>query len=168
MEDDEKKYIQDLEREQHIHDVNNEITLYQQTGDARFFWRAFLTIHEFGDPIPKNFIDKLAQFGTKILQAKTPQELSAGLELTGDEKRHIGPIQSAAYQRRWRLASEVKTVKELYKIPLSKAIATVAKNNNLGVSKVRNDYHKVFTARTKTVTQKTPVVSLTDAMKAWQ
>ena len=168
MNDEENAFFQQIEREQNIHDVNNEITLYQQTGDARFFWRAFLIIHESGDPIPKDFIDKLAKFAEKLLQTKSPQELATALELTGDEKRHIGPKHSEAYRKRWRLASEVRTVKELYKIPLLKAIEAVARNNNLSAFKVRKDYHSVFTAGIRKANKDAAATSLSSAVNGWR
>lgn len=127
MKDDEEDFGEALERESHVHEVNNEITLYHNTGDARFFWRAFLLIHESGEPMPQNFLDKLAQWGNRVIQAKTPQEIATAIEMTGDDKKHIGPKHSEAYRRRWRLASEVQIVKRLYKIKLIKAIETVAK-----------------------------------------
>lgn len=168
MNDDEKAFFQQIEREQTVHDVNNEITLYQQTGDARFFWRAFLIIHESGDPIPKDFINKLAKFGEKLLQTKTPQELATALELTGDTKKHVGPKHSLAYEKRWRLASEVRTVKELYKISLQKAIEAVARNNNLSAFKVRKDYHSVFTAGVHKANKDAAATSLSSAVNAWR
>lgn len=167
----EDQYFADLDHEQHVHDVNNEITLYRQTGDARFFWRAFLLLHESGKDVPKDFMDKLAKFANKLLHAKTPNEIAFALELVGDEKKHIGPKHSQAYYRRWRLASEVQIVQRQYRIKLSEAIAAVARNNCLSIAKVKGDYHKIFSApQTKALekAKEKQVGSLAEAISLWR
>lgn len=167
MSDDEKKFIAELERQDHVHAVNNEISLYQNTGDARFFWQAFLMIHEKGDPIPQDFLDKLAQWGRGAIQAQTPKEVAVALELSGNGKNHLGPKQSATYEKRWRLASEVKTVKNLYRISLIEAIRTVARNNSLPIHKVKSVYHEVFTAPLNESEKNTDGKSLASVMAGW-
>ncbi len=150
-----------------VRTVNNELALFQNTGDARFFWRAFLRIREAGQPIPDDFLDKLAQWGAKLLTARTPHEIAAALELTGDDKRYVGPKKSDAYRRRWMIASEVKNVQSLYRLKLTKAIETVARNRGLSVPKVKRDYHEVFTAPLKQTKPKKSG-TLDAAMRAWR
>lgn len=171
MDDDEAAFFDAIEREQLVHDVNNEITLYQNTGDARFFWRAFLTLREAGEPIPEDFLSKLAQWGSKLIRAQTPTEIASALELGGDEKRHIGPAHSAAYYKRWRLASEVQTMMKMRPtLKLAEAIRIVAKNSGMTTSKVKADYHKVFTAPVSKAgkSRANKGHSLNQAMNAWR
>lgn len=168
MNEDEKKFIAEIERQDHVHAVNNEISLYQNTGDARFFWQAFLMIHEKGDPMPQDFLDKLAQWGRGAIQAQTPKEVAVALELSGDGKKHLGPKQSATYEKRWRLASEVKTVKNLYRISLIEAIRAVARNNSLPIHKVKSVYHEVFKASGKESKKRTAEKSLVSVLATWR
>ena len=161
------RLLEQIKHEEHVHEVNNEITLFHNTGDARFFWRAFLLIREEGKPIPDDFLDKIAQWGGKLLTARTPTEIAAALELTGDDKRHVGPKQSEAYRRRWMIASEVKNMQRFYRVKLSKAIEIVARNRGLSVPKVKRDYHEVFTAPLKQTKPKKSG-TLDEAMRAWR
>ena len=168
--DDETEFdrlLEQIEHGEHVRRVNNEITLYHNTGDARFFWRAFLLIRKEGKPIPDDFLDKIAQWGGKLLTAQTPAQVATAMELTGDERRHVGPKQSEAYRRRWRLASEVKNVQRQFDVSLQKAIEAVALNNRLSVPKVKRDYHEVFTAPLKQTRPKKNG-TLDEAMRAWR
>ena len=162
-----EKFIEHIERQQTVYSVNDELALYRNTGDARFFWRAFLLIRQAGQPIPDDFLNKISQWGGKLLAAQTPTEIAMALELSGNDKRHLGPKQSAAYRRRWELASEVHSVRDLYRLRLSKAIEIVARNRGLSVAKVKHDYHAVSTAPLKQ-TKPEKGGTLDEAMRAWR
>lgn len=145
MEDDISAALDRWQRAEKIQQVNNEVALFENTGDGRFFWRAIVRIVESGETLPTSYTKKLAEIGGNLLTAITPNEIAAALEFAGDKGAHIGPKQSRAYVKRWRLASEVRQVKDFYSIPLARAIEAVARNNKLTVSKVKKDYHSIFT-----------------------
>lgn len=163
-------YVKELDHEQLVHDVNNEITLFHATSDPRFFWKAFVLLREAGEPIPESFMRQITVWGNALIPAATPHQVAAALQMTGNGKRHIGPKHSAAYERRWRIASEVKRVSEFYKITITKAVATVARNNSLTVAKVKKAYHDTFTAPvTKTKnTSKETARALDSALNSWR
>lgn len=163
-----KSLLDDLKEIAFTWKVNNELTLYLSTGDARFFWRAFLLLHKDGRPIPQNFMDKFAQIGERILQTTDVTALPAALELAGSAKDHIGPKQSAAYRARRRLASEVAMVRSGYKISLSEAIRIVARNKKMSVAKVKKAYHDIFTAPLSTDNKSTEGDSLTQLAALWR
>jgi hypothetical protein len=162
---DELAFLAQLKREQLANDVQNECTLYRNTGDGRFLWRAFLRLHGAKEPIPQAILDRLAHWGGRLLGAQDPKEIAAALELSGDEKKHIGPKQSESYRKRWRLASEVCIVRDLYKISLTKAIAAVARNSGLSVATVKGAYDDVFRAPLRE--RKSPT-DLTSALNNWR
>ncbi len=163
-----KSLLDDLKEIAFTWKVNNELTLYLSTGDARFFWRAFLLLHKDGRPIPQNFMDKFAQMGERILQTTDVTALPAALELAGSAKDHIGPKQSAAYRARRILASEVAMVRDGYKISLSEAIRIVARNNKMSVAKVKKAYHDIFTAPLSADSKSTEDDSLTQLATLWR
>ena len=148
--------------------VNNEVELYLSTGDARFFWRAFLLLHQAGRPIPQNFMDKFAQMAERILQTADVADLPAALELAGSAKSHIGPKQSAAYRRRRSLAAEVAMVRDLYKISLTKAIRIVARNRKMSEAKIKKAYHDIYTAPLSTSNKSNEADSLTQLAALWR
>jgi hypothetical protein len=172
MNADEVRFLAQLAEQEHVREVNNKITLYHNTGDARYFWRAFLLLREAKKPIPEDVLSKIAKYAEGLISAKTPREIAAALELAGDEKSHTGPKHSQAYAKRWRLASEVQLVKRLRpSLPLKSAIQIVARNRGLTVAKVKADYHRVFTeplGRAAKGKQKTQIQSLANVMKEWR
>ena len=139
------EYQKRNEHEALVMSVNNEIHLFHATGDARFFWRAYRRLHQAGEPIPQSYLDVLADFAGRILMTENVAELPAALGLAGSEKAHIGPKQSAAYRRRWHLASEVLMVRDLYKMSLADAIKTVARNRGLSAATVKKAHYEIFT-----------------------
>lgn len=162
-----KTLFEAMEREAVLRAINNEIAQYQNTGDARFFWRAVLRINKAGEPLPEDFQREIAQFARAMLQAGTAPELARATGMAGSAKKHRGPVQSAAYTRNWRLASEVKTLLQLHpKLTLTAAIAAVARDRGLSVALVKKAYHATFTA-TKPKRKKAPT-ALDDAMRAWR
>lgn len=173
MDDDEKQFFDEWERADLVHEVNNEITLYQATGDGRFFWRAFLTLYEAGEPLPSNFLAKFAQLGNSLLSATTPQEISAALEFSAnDGRRHVGPKHSRAYEKRWRLASEVKTVLRLRpELSLVAAKRIVARNRGLSLAEVSKTYHDVFTAplrKSRAIEAKKNERQIDSVLRSWK
>lgn len=172
MNADEMEFLAQLAEAEHVCEVNNEITLYHNTGDARFFWRAFLLIREAKKPIPEDVLSKIAEYANGLISAKTPREIAAALELAGDGKSHSGPKHSQAYVRRWRLASEVQTVMRLRpSLSLKTAIEIVARNRGLTVAKVKAAYHRVFTeplGRAAKGKQKNQTQSLANIMETWR
>lgn len=160
-EDESKAFIEDMKRRDFNTRVNREFELYLDSGDGRFLWRAFLLLHEAGQPIPQNLLDKLAQWGGRLLTAKDPREIAAALELSG--AKH-----SAAYRKRWRLAMEVNQVKELFNLAtLKEAIEVVARNRKLKFSVVENNYHSVFTADAGKNKPRDAEHALTGVMNTW-
>lgn len=136
-----------LQRMQHVREVNEEIQLYRNTGDARFLWRAFLLMRRAGDPIPEDLMLKFEEWGRKLIAADSPRKIASALELAGGPKRHIGPKHGAAYRMRFRLAAEVANVQKLYRITLTEAIAAVAHNNGVTAAVVKKAYHQVVPAK---------------------
>lgn len=131
-------------------EIANLAKLYQTTSDARWLWRVVILLHEKRRPIPANLVAKLAEWGGKILELSDPRELTAALELTGQPggTSNVGPKQSAAYERRWRLASEVAAVKRLWpKMETIEACRTVAKNTGTPINYVKSAFYKTFPRR---------------------
>ena len=137
-------FLDQVRKQQLISHVNNEIHLYHATGDARFFWRAYRRLHKAGEPIPQDFLNKIAEFASSILSNDDLSALPKALELAGSDKSHIGPKQSALYRRRWKIASEVEMVKDLYKISTTQAIKAVAENRELSFGNVKKIHWQVF------------------------
>lgn len=147
MSDDEQTFLAELGEQEFNCDIQNELALYRGTRDARYVWRAIALFHEAGRPLPPEFMAKLADWAGRVQQLSDPKKIAAALELTGSEKRHVGPSHSRAHERRWRLASEVQTVRRLRpKLTLAEAIAIVARNRGMSEAKIKKDYHAVFTA----------------------
>jgi hypothetical protein len=141
-----EEFISAMEAEIINSDVNDALALYGQTRDGRYFWRAFIILHESGRPIPQNFLDKFAQIGQRLLEAENTANIATALEFSGNKGKCVGSPRSMAYERRWRIASEVHQVKELYSLSLNKSFSVVADRLQLTVSKVKTDYHKVIKA----------------------
>lgn len=147
MNDDERTLLDGLEEQEFNCDIQNELALYRGTGDARYVWRAIAQFQEAERPLPTEFMAKLADWAGRVQQLSDPKKIAAALELSGSEKQHVGPKHSRAYERRWRLASEVQTVRRLRpKLTLAESIAIVARNRGLNHAKVKKDYHAIFTA----------------------
>lgn len=163
--------IAELERADRIRAVNNEIALFQNTGDARFFWRAYLRLRAAGESVPDDFMAQIDTYASKLLKAQTPLDIAAALDLSGNEKKHTGPKHAAAYARRWRIASEVKIVQDMFPgMTTDKAIKAVARNRGLSHAKVKKDYYQVFPAaksRRKSVNPSAPP-ELAAAMRHWR
>lgn len=163
-----RTFHEELIREELVHLVNNEITLYRQTGDARFFWKAIMLLHEHREPVPEQYMAQIVKWAGKVQSISEPREIAAALELSGDAKRKVGPKHSAAYEKTWRLASEVKNVKNLRAgTSLAKAIGIVARNKGLPLPVVKAAYHEVFTAPVTKQSRKAPRQNLADAMRGW-
>ena len=127
--------------------VNNELTLYRNTGDARFVWRAVMRYHEANITMPAVLVAKLAEWGGRVQTVSSPDAIVLALELKGSAKDKIGPSHSAAYRRRWRLASEVQLLHRLAPDKtLDQAIENVARNRRKSIAQVKRAYHDVFTA----------------------
>lgn len=147
--------------------VNNDLARYQATGDARFVWKAIGRYAQADKPLPMDYLRKLAEWGGKIQQLARPAEITAALELSGDEKNKVGPAHSAAYTKRWRLASEVQRVHLMRPGPLIAAIRIVAQNSGESVSVVKRSYHAVFTAPVKQPRRPAPT-DLTSIISGWR
>lgn len=139
--------IRVLLRMEHVQEVNNEIRLYKNTGDARFLWRAFLLMRKAGDSIPESLMLKFEEWGRKLIAEDNPRKIASALELAGGQKRHIGLKQGATYRARWMLAGEVANVKSFYNITLTEAIDVVARNNKVSVAMVKKIYHQVVSSK---------------------
>jgi hypothetical protein len=160
-------FFSDMEGRQINNDVNDALALYKQTRDGRYFWRAFLLLHESGRPIPQNFLDKLAQIGQSLLKAESTANIATALEFSGDERKYVGSNKSMAYERRWRVTSEVEQVKELYKLSVKEALSVVARSQRLAVSKVKADYHKIITASVRRERRSVGSRALAQQFKGW-
>lgn len=165
--DDEKAFLADLEECQFNTEVQNELTLYRNTGDARFFWKAIMLFAEAGKPLPVEFTSKLAAWGALIQHLSTPDDITATLELTGEKKQPVGPKHSEAYRLRWRLASEVQMAQRARGGSLVSAFGVVARNRGLSVSVVKKAYHSIFTSPIKS-NRPTGTMQLSEALKAWR
>jgi hypothetical protein len=137
-------FFSNMEGRQINTEINDALALYEKTRDGRYFWRAFIILHEASQPIPQNFLDKLAQIGQRLLTADSAANIATALEFSGDKGKYVGSTTSMAYERRWRVASEVHQVKEFYNLSLNKSFSVVAIRRGLTVFKVKADYHKVF------------------------
>lgn len=145
--------------------IQNNLALYENTGDARYVWRAIFLFHEAKKPLPPALMAKLVDWGGRVQSISDPKEIAAALELTGDNRRHVGPRHSQAYQRRWRIASEVKIVRSLRaSLTLAQAIQIVARNRGLTVAKVKKDYYGTFPAPRR----RDKAQDLSQAMQAWR
>ena len=172
MDAEEREFHEQLIREELMHVVNNEIALYQQTGDARFFWKAIIELHEHREPIPESYMAQIVRWANSILRLSEPREIATALELTGDGKRKVGPSHSDAFEKRWRLASEVQIVKRLRpSLSLDAALKIVARNRSETFAKVKGAYHSVFTAPVAKQSKKAKQAAktdLSDAIRAWR
>jgi len=156
-------------------EVNDAWTLYQETKDGRYFWHAFLALHKAGRPIPQSFLDKLANIGNSLLSADSNPKIAIALEFSGDKTKYVSASKSMAYERRWRVASEVHQMEEFYNLSRTKAFSLVAKNRQMTIGMVKFDYYKVVSAsakrainaatKTKTGTKAFP--TLDQAMQGW-
>lgn len=160
-------FFSDMEGRQINTDVNDALALYEQTRDGRYFWRAFMILHESGRPIPQNFLDKLAQIGQSLLKAESDANIATALEFSGDKRKYVGSPTSMAYERRWRVASEVHQVKELYSLSLNQSFSVVADRLRLTVSKVKTDYHKVIKAPARKALKIAGSRVLAQQMQGW-
>jgi hypothetical protein len=161
------EFLSDVEDRQINYDVNDALALYKQTRDGRYFWRAFMILHEFGRPIPQNFLDKLAQIGQSLLKAESAANIASALEFSGNKKKYVGSPTSMAYERRWRIASEVHQVKELYSLSLIKSFSVVASHQRLTVAKVKADYYKVIKAPARKAIKHSGSRVLAQQMQGW-
>ena len=148
--------------------VHEELDLYRITQDGRFFWRAFLRLHGSGQPVRQDFLDKLAEIGKKLLSADSADSVVSALEFSGNKKKHVGPETSAAYRRRYVVATKVHWAKTFWNVSLKQAIEIIAKDRNLSVSKVKADYHKIYTAPAKAEKKGTRHRDIAQAMNAWR
>lgn len=162
-------------REMHVVDVNNQLALFSNTGDARFFWRAFLLIHERGETIPSQMLDLIATWARELQTAQTPFEIAAALKLSGDAKDHIGPKQSKAYEHRWEVASEVAMLMKIYRAPVGKAIEKVATRRHMPARTVSKFYYAVFpkgikqsAERPKRAGRSGSLPAIDQAMRSWR
>jgi hypothetical protein len=156
-----------LQRMFHVRQVNEEIQLYANTGDARFLWRAFLLMRKAGDTIPEDFMAKFEQWGRKVVAADGLREIAAALELSGGNKRHIGPKHGASYRTRWKLAGEVAHVQRLYSITLKAAKEAVARNSGLSYATVHREYHKVVPSKRRSGSA-SGVMAVDSALRSWK
>lgn len=146
--------------------VNNELTLYQNTGDARFIWRAVIRHHEANVAMPAVLVAKLAEWGGRVQTVSSPHAIVLALELKGTAKDKIGPSHSAAYRRRWRLASEVQLLHRLAPDKtLDQAIKNVARDRGKSVGQVKKAYYDVFTASMQAPDETAPVQGL---LQTWR
>lgn len=154
------KLVEELKRGDFVCRINNEISKFNNTRDARFFWRAFLLIQEAGEEIPKEFMEQINSYVRVMLNAKNPKDLAARLELFGDKKNHLGIEHGHKYTRRWKIASEVETLigvsnlnkfKTLgtTKITAKQAISLVAKERGMTPANVHKIYYD--TLRTSSI-----------------
>lgn len=166
----EDAFIKAMRHGELVRDVNNKIALFQNTGDPRFFWKAFVLLREAGEDIPESFMHQITVWGKALIPAATPHQVATAVQMIGTEKRHIGPKHSAAYEHRWRIASEVERVKKLYKVNLATSIDVVARDRNLTVAKVKKAYHDTFTgpAKKAKATEKEADRSLDATLNAWR
>lgn len=130
-------------------DVDNDLALYLNTGDARFVWRAIARHHGAGKPLPPALMSKLAQWAGRVLALSGADQIAHALELVGTGKDKIGPSHSSAYRRKWKLASEVQIVRRLRPdLSLKDAFEVVARNTGKSVPVVKRAYHDTMTAPT--------------------
>ena len=151
--------------------LNTECALYINTGDARFFWRAFLHLYDAGEPIPQDFLDKFAEWGQKVLAADSPREIALALELAGTDKKHAGRAQGETYRRNWRIGSEVEQVRKLFGVSLEEAIRIVGRNRKLHISVVKTAHDKAFRApvrKQRKARQGEDSISLQEAVGTWR
>lgn len=149
--------------------VQNEITLYANTGDGRYVWRLIALYHEARRALPWEVVAKLAAWGDKIQGLTTPAAIAEALELKGSSKHKRGPSNAAAYRKRWRLASEVDLVRRLFPgiKTLKAAFKVVAANRGLSVPVVKRAYHDVFTA-TQTQPAADASTVIQDLLQTWR
>lgn len=149
------KLVNELRRGDFVCRINNEISQFNNTNDARFFWRAFLLIQEAGEEIPKEFMEQINSYARVMLNAKCPTNLASELELFGDNKKHLGIEHSHKYTRRWKIASEVETLIRVSslnkfktsgsaKITAKQAISAVAKERGMTPANVHKIYYDTF------------------------
>lgn len=151
------KLVEELKRRDFVCRINNEISKFNNTRDARFFWRAFLLIQEAGEEIPKEFMEQINSYARVMLNAKCSKDLALDLELFGDKKNHLGLEHSLKYTRRWKIASEVETLIKVSnlnrlktsgstKITAKQAISSVAKKRGMTSAHVHKIYYDTFRA----------------------
>lgn len=168
MNSDEQEFLNDLEDREFTSIIQDELTLYRQTGDARFIWKAVILFNEAGRQLPTEFMEKLAQWGALVQDASEPKEIALALELSGKEKQRIGPNNSRAYERRWHVASEVQQVQRLYRTSLTSAIMTVARNRGLSVAKVKKDHDSVVRKPSRNeINKQVKGADIAEIMKRW-
>lgn len=162
----EKEWLAEVSRVEANNEAHNELVLYQHTGDGRCVWRAISILFEADIPIPRNIHAKLHEWSQAISQA-TNENLARGLELVGDEKKHLGPSLTNKAYARVKLASEVRQVADLYKISITEAMRVVARNSGLKFPNVKRTYHRVFqgTGRKPKDADPNP---LSTAIKGWK
>ena len=139
-----------LAEDEFIRTVNNDVARYHATGDARFVWKVIARYAQANKPLPMDYVHKLAEWGGKLQQISKPADIATALELSGDEKNKVGPKHSAAYTKRWRLASEVQQVHQRPfgpPISIAEAIRIVARNRALPVSVVHGAFYSLQKAR---------------------
>lgn len=164
----EEEYLDNLDERQFNCEVQNELTLYRGTGDARFVWKAIMLYAEAKKPLPAEFVTDLAVWGARVQTLSKPGDIAAALELTGRKDRHrIGPHDSAAFTKRWLLASEVQRVMKAKRCRPGEAKALVARNRGLSESVVAKAYHAVFTAPISKRRGRREADPLGEVLRAW-
>lgn len=166
--DTEQAILSELAEAEFIRAVNNDAERYRATGDARFVWKVIARYAQADKPLPMDYVRKLAEWGGKLQQISKPADIATALELSGHDKEHVGPARSAAFSKRWRLASEVHRVQRLHAGTLIDAIRIVARNSGKTLAVVKKAYHDVFNATEKRTHRRRRADDLASIMSNWR
>lgn len=158
----------ELERADLIRAINSEIALFQSTGDARFFWRAYLRLRAAGEPIPPDFLQRIDGFARALLSARTPQEIARALDLSGSTKKR-GPKHAVAHARRWRIAGEVAALQSTFPgLSASRAIDAVAQSRGLSSALVRKMFYQALAKPRHKAAEGPPADELAAVLRLWR
>ncbi len=152
--------------------INRDIAHFQDTGDGRFFWRAYLRCRSAGLPVPDDFMELIDGFASGLVNAQTPQQIGAAMGMAGGVKRHVGHKHSASFVEKWRIAIEVQTVLSMWpNMNKTAALEAVARNNNQSVSVVKKAYYTAKNSQPQKAVKASkpkPAAALAQAISTWR
>ncbi|MBL0420240.1 hypothetical protein JI739_07780 [Ramlibacter sp. AW1] len=127
-----------------VQQFNDAVSLYNTTRDGRHLWRAFLVLHDAGEPLPPDLLAHFAEWARGVLAADGSREIAAALELAGDDKNYKGRKASQAAKRDQSLARLVHELRTVHGVSLTRAFAVVARDRGLNVPTVKKAYYGVM------------------------
>ena len=65
-------------------EANRHLALYLKTGDGLLIWRAYQECRSGGLPIPESILKKFDQFGVRLVDSESVQDIAKALEMASD------------------------------------------------------------------------------------